>query len=545
MAYTVTARKWRPRKFEEVVAQEHITTTLKNAILSDRIAQCYLLCGPRGVGKTTTARIIAKALNCEQRDGADPCNSCSSCESISSGTSLNVLEIDGASNNGVDDIRELREVVRYAATQGTYKIYIIDEVHMLSKPAFNALLKTLEEPPAHVVFVFATTEVQEVPDTILSRCQRYNFRRVGEGRIAEHLSYIAGMEGIIVEMSALHLIANRADGSLRDAESLFDQVMAFSESEITMDSVKQVLGLVDRKIYFEILQSIHEANSPHVLKLLEVVFESGVEVEEFSFGLLEVIRKLLFSKIQGSAEGIDSTEEDKAKYDDLVTKFKSEDLLRILQMMMDTHSQLSKSIAPRFRLEIVLVRMAMMGRTVDIAQLLAKVDPAEVVPGSTPDSLNRSELFSDSAYPERSQDKITGSNESAEKNKNATQKDITNKLSSEIDENKLRKLWPELVEGVKAVKPTLFNFLKEARILGIDRRTINLALSKKDSFQFNQVNKNKEDIERLLSEKFGELLKINLTQEPVLSGSNVNKEENSAGDPRDQSVLDAFDGELL
>ncbi len=545
MAYTVTARKWRPRKLEEVVAQEHITTTLKNAILSDRIAQCYLLCGPRGVGKTTTARIIAKALNCEQRDGADPCNSCSSCESISSGTSLNVLEIDGASNNGVDDIRELREVVRYAATQGTYKVYIIDEVHMLSKPAFNALLKTLEEPPAHVVFVFATTEVQEVPDTILSRCQRYNFRRVGEGRIAEHLSYIAGMEGIIVEMSALHLIANRADGSLRDAESLFDQVIAFNESEITMDSVKQVLGLVDRKIYFEILQSIHEANSPHVLKLLEVVFESGVEVEEFSFGLLEVIRKLLFSKIQGSAEGIDSTEEDKAKYDDLVTKFKSEDLLRILQMMMDTHSQLSKSIAPRFRLEIVLVRMAMMGRTVDIAQLLAKVDPAEVVPGSTPDSLNRSELFSDSAYPERSQDKITGSNESAEKNKNATQKDITNKLSSEIDENKLRKLWPELVEGVKAVKPTLFNFLKEARILGIDRRTINLALSKKDSFQFNQVNKNKEDIERLLSEKFGELLKINLTQEPVLSGSNVNKEENSAGDPRDQSVLDALDGELL
>ena len=545
MAYTVTARKWRPRKFEEVVAQEHITTTLKNAILSDRIAQCYLLCGPRGVGKTTTARIIAKALNCEERDGADPCNSCSSCESIFSGTSLNVLEIDGASNNGVDDIRELREVVGYAATQGTYKIYIIDEVHMLSKPAFNALLKTLEEPPAHVVFVFATTEVQEVPDTILSRCQRYNFRRVGEGRIAEHLSYIAGMEGIIAEMSALHLIANRADGALRDAESLFDQVIAFNESEITMDSVEQVLGLVDRKIYFEILQSIHEENSPHVLKLIEFVFESGVEVEEFSFGLLEVIRRLLFSKIQGSAEGIDSSEVDKAKYNDLVTKFKSEDLLRMLQMMMDTHSQLSKSIAPRFRLEIVLVRMAMMGRTVDIAQLFAKVDSAEVVPGITPDSLNRPELFSGPSYPERSLDKITGSNESAEKDKNATQNDSANEPSSEIDEDKLRKLWPELVEGVKTVKPTLFNFLKEARILSIDRRTITLAFSKEDSFQFNQVNKNKEEIERLLSEKFGELLKINLTEEPVLSGSNINKEENAAGDPRDQSVLDALDGELL
>jgi len=235
MAYIVTARKWRPQKFDEVVAQEHITTTLKNAILSERIAQCYLLCGPRGVGKTTTARIIAKALNCETRDGADPCNSCSSCLSISTATSLNVLEIDGASNNGVDDIRELREVVRYAATHGKYKIYIIDEVHMLSKPAFNALLKTLEEPPPHVVFIFATTEVQEVPQTILSRCQRYNFRRVGETRIAEHLSYIAGMEGITADMPALHLIANRADGALRDAESLFDQVIAFNESEITMN----------------------------------------------------------------------------------------------------------------------------------------------------------------------------------------------------------------------------------------------------------------------------------------------------------------------
>ena len=245
MVYTVTARKWRPQKFGDVVAQEHITTTLENAILTNRIAQCYLLCGPRGVGKTTTARIIAKALNCEKKDGANPCNSCSSCESISLGTSLNVLEIDGASNNKVDDIRELREVIRYVATEGLYKVYIIDEVHMLSKSAFNALLKTLEEPPSHVIFIFATTEVHELPDTILSRCQRYNFRRVGE-----HLSYIAEQEGVAAEMSALYLIASRADGALRDAESLFDQVIAFDESKITIDSVEQVLGLVDQKNLF-------------------------------------------------------------------------------------------------------------------------------------------------------------------------------------------------------------------------------------------------------------------------------------------------------
>ncbi|MHC4816158.1 MAG: DNA polymerase III subunit gamma/tau, partial [Planctomycetota bacterium] len=214
MAYQVTARKWRPRRFEEVVGQEHITATLTNALRTGRLAQCYLFCGPRGVGKTTTARILAKALNCAAPDGANPCDECPSCSSIAAGTSMDVLEIDGASNNSVDDVRELREAVRYVPTQGSHKIYIIDEVHMLSTAAFNALLKTLEEPPERVVFVFATTEVQEVPETILSRCQRFNFRRIPTGEIAAHLSHIAQTEGIAADEEALYLLARRADGAL-------------------------------------------------------------------------------------------------------------------------------------------------------------------------------------------------------------------------------------------------------------------------------------------------------------------------------------------
>ena len=545
MAYIVTARKWRPQKFDEVVAQEHITTTLKNAILSERIAQCYLLCGPRGVGKTTTARIIAKALNCETRDGADPCNSCSSCLSISTATSLNVLEIDGASNNGVDDIRELREVVRYAATHGKYKIYIIDEVHMLSKPAFNALLKTLEEPPSHVVFIFATTEVQEVPQTILSRCQRYNFRRVGETRIAEHLSYIAGMEGITADMPALHLIANRADGALRDAESLFDQVIAFNESEITMNSVEQVLGLVDQKIYFDIIHSINRADPSSILTSIESVIESGVEVEELLFGLLGVIRKLLFAKIQGSTDEIDTTEADKEKYNDLITKFESEDLLRMLQMLMDTHVQLKKSIAPRFRLEVVLVRMAMMGRTVDIAQLLAKVDRLDSESGSFFAPKSKPNLNSAKPQAESPTNKIVDSTESVDKKDEPIITNDSKIPPAENDEDKLRVQWPELVETVKVVKPTLFNFLKEAQVLSIVDGTVTLAFSEEDNFQRNQISKNKLDIERLWSEKFGRSMKISLTEQHVSEARNKDKEKKIDENPAVRLVKDIIDGELL
>ena len=381
MSFQVTARKWRPQLFSEVVGQEHVTATLTNALASGRVAHCYLFCGPRGVGKTTTARILAKALNCAAPgDQRDPCGECPSCAAITGGTSMDVLEIDGASNNSVDDARELREVVRYIPTEGAHKIYIIDEVHMLSKAAFNALLKTLEEPPARVVFVFATTEVQQVPETILSRCQRFNFRRISTSVIAGHLERITAAEGIDADQEALYLLAHRADGALRDAESLLDQVVSFG-GRVTTASVREVLGLVDRGVFFEITSAIAAGDGGRLLDLVASVLDEGGDLEEFVRGLVEHASHLLFTKVQGAAARLEVSEDEARRFEEAAGPLAEEDLLRIVQTLMELETEVRRSLQPRFRTELALVRLAGMGRAVDVGRLLARLSALEAAVG--------------------------------------------------------------------------------------------------------------------------------------------------------------------
>ncbi|MCP4628832.1 MAG: DNA polymerase III subunit gamma/tau, partial [bacterium] len=280
MSYLVFARKWRPLTFDDVVGQQHITDTLKRAIEKNRVAHAYVFSGTRGVGKTTTARILARALNCDTGPTTEPCGSCESCKAIINGSSFDVLEIDGASNSGVDDIRELRENISYTSMGGKYRIFIIDEVHMLSKSAFNALLKTLEEPPKNVIFIFATTEPQKIPETIHSRCQRYDFRRIASEQIVGQIEKICTHENITFEKSGIELIARRADGSMRDALSLLDQVCSFCQENITEKEVRSVLGIVETELYNDVLEAIAEKSALPVLHAVEDILNRGFDLLE-------------------------------------------------------------------------------------------------------------------------------------------------------------------------------------------------------------------------------------------------------------------------
>ena len=305
MSYTALYRKFRPQEFEDVKGQEHIVTTLKNQIKADRIGHAYLFCGTRGTGKTTIAKIFAKAVNCEHPVDGSPCGECPSCKAIAEGTSMNVIEIDAASNNGVDNIREIREEVAYSPTEGKYKVYIIDEVHMLSIGAFNALLKTLEEPPSYVIFILATTEAHKIPITILSRCQRYDFKRITIDTIAARLTELMETEGVEVEEKAIRYIAKAGDGSMRDALSLLDQCIAFYLGQkLTYDNVLEVLGAVDTEVFSRMLRKIMEKDIPGVIALLEELIIQGREPGQFVVDFTWYLRNLLLVQSSDNMEDV-------------------------------------------------------------------------------------------------------------------------------------------------------------------------------------------------------------------------------------------------
>jgi DNA polymerase-3 subunit gamma/tau len=378
MSYLVLARKWRPRTFDEVVGQPTLTRTLRNALASGRVGHAFLLSGARGVGKTTTARILAKALNCAKGDGPtpDPCCECASCVEIAAGTSLDVQEIDGATNNGVEQVRELRESARYNPARDRFKIWIIDEVHMLSTGAFNALLKTLEEPPPRVKFIFATTEYHKLPDTILSRCQQYEFRMIPARDLVAHLRTVADGEKITVSDEALGRIARAAEGSVRDALSLFDQVLSFSGGEVRDEDIAALLGIIDRELLLAASRAVLDGDSRGALDLVERLAEYGADYRNFARELTLHFREILLVKVapEGSALLAPIVPEERERLLPLAAAFSEEDLLRTFEVLTKAETDLRLAQDPRVTLELALLKLVQMRRLIPFAELVERVE---------------------------------------------------------------------------------------------------------------------------------------------------------------------------
>jgi len=373
MSYLVLARKWRPQSFSEVVGQEHIKRSLQNAIRYNRLPHALLFSGPKGVGKTTMARILAKALNCERGPSIEPCNKCISCKEIDLGNSIDVQEIDGASNRRISEVREIRENVKYRPSRGRYKVYIIDEVHMLTEEAFNALLKTLEEPPPHVIFVFATTEPHKVPPTIVSRCQRFPFHRISSSIICHRISEIASAEKIDIEEDAIRLIAHSSEGSLRDALSLLDQLVSFSTPPINVKDVQEILGLFDTHLVLETIDAILNGDLKRILETIHKIYEEGSDLKQFYLNLITYFRHLLIAKLTEKASLVDLPDYEWEVLRNIAKNQSISHLEQLFDLLISEQGVIKTTTQPRFILEALLIKMAEFKKVVPIEVIIERL----------------------------------------------------------------------------------------------------------------------------------------------------------------------------
>jgi DNA polymerase-3 subunit gamma/tau len=377
MSYQVSARRWRPQTFEDLVGQEHVSRTLANAIRAGRVAHAFLFTGVRGVGKTTVARLLAKALNCERGPTPTPCNACTNCEEITAGRAVDVLEIDGASNTGVDDVREIIENVRYQAAKSRFKVYIVDEVHMLSNSAFNALLKTLEEPPAHVKFIFATTDPHKLPATVQSRCQRYDFRRISLRLVTERLRRIVAEDGVRISDRALFMIAREGEGSMRDAQSLLDQVLAGAAGEVRDEEVAALLGIADRALIYDLCEALIGRDAQRALELLATFHQQGFDMRRLSRDLVEHFRNLAVAKVSGGRLLPEVPEEEAESLLEQAKRVGTEDCDRAFRLLLDTDEEVGRSPYPKLLLEMALIKLAALAPLLPIDDLLARFEELE------------------------------------------------------------------------------------------------------------------------------------------------------------------------
>lgn len=477
MSYQALYRKWRPDNFEDVKGQDHIVTTLKNQINADRIGHAYLFCGTRGTGKTSVAKIFAKAVNCEHPVNGSPCGECPTCKAIAAGTSMNVIEIDAASNNGVDNIREIRDEVQYSPTEGKYKVYIIDEVHMLSTGAFNALLKTLEEPPSYVIFILATTEVAKIPVTIMSRCQRYDFHRISIETIADRLSELMKAENIVVEDKAIRYVAKAADGSMRDALSLLDQCIAFHlGEELKYDDVLDVLGAVDIAIFSNMYKTIRENDVARCMNLMEDIIMQGRDLSQFVTDFIWYLRNLLLIKTTRDTDKIeDVIEVSKDNIADMMEDAKEADvdtLMRHIRVLSELSNDMKTSTQKRVKAEVTFIKLMRpsMEKPADMTELTGRINTLETQLGDAMqviEKLKSGELIPAGMLNAMGQETFAGANGAGVSGSEAETSDTKPVIKRNYDAvtddiRQIASQWNNIISSIDDA--LLMNFLKQAYV---------------------------------------------------------------------------------
>ncbi len=538
MVYEVLARKWRPQIFEDVVGQEHITQTLQNAIKGDRLAHAYLFSGARGVGKTSVARILAKAINCEEGEPGLPCNKCHSCTEITTGASVDVQEIDGASNRGIDEIRDLRENIKYMPSSSRFRVYIIDEVHMLTLPAFNALLKTLEEPPPHVKFIFATTDPHKVPVTILSRCQKFDFKRIPLGLLVKQLEKITGEEGIEMSQSGMALIAREAEGSMRDAESLLDQVVSFAGPKIEDGNITDILGIIDRTLLFETSLAILEDSPGKCLQIVDRIYNYGYDIKEFYKALMDQFRNLMVSLVTSKDDLLDMSDKDREEISRQAHMAGLERIQQSLNLLIMREEDLRFTFHPRLVLETIMIKLCRLGDDLSFDQLIKKIEALEKRLSSTASSPDRATLGNLS---EPSVNWGTDHLESEE-------------AESLLDE-KISGDWENLLDYLSSKNRAMANVLKEWHFLNLTNETLEMACGGNPfSTGFFDESDRMEKLAGYCGDFFKRDIKIKIVKQDknkIEKTSLPKKEETSPGVIKDshlpshvQEVLEIFQGEV-
>lgn len=543
--YQVLARKWRPQRFADIVGQDPTTITLRNAIEQGLIHHAYLFSGPRGIGKTSIARIFAKALNCAKGPAKEPCNECPSCREITQGSSVDVIEIDGASNNSVEDVRKLREYVLVSPMNSRFKIYIIDEVHMLSVAAFNALLKTLEEPPPHIKFMFATTEPHKIPATIISRCQRFDLRRISHNDIVKRLEEIAKSEGVEVNGDALHVIARNSEGAMRDAESIFDQIMAFCGKSVNEDDVVSILGLVSEDLFWKLNDAIEKEDVESGFEISRAIVEGGKHITRFIEELVTHFRNLLIARSsENPAELIELSAKSIERYIKSAVKFKREQLIYIMDLLAEALDKIRFAISPRVTLELVLVKIIRSGNRVYIDDIIEKIRQQGTLAPMSGGGNKQGQLFV--------KEKTPGKTETAKSyDSGGTKTENTSPLQqlNSKDEQDLAEFWQNILNGLGKTSKRLKEQLGAGKLLEVDKNNnvVKIGFMADDIFHLETVNaeKNLNLIKEVIETNIGKKMDVQV-QKLVNNNNKVNdRKDDTAENDILMKAKELFGGKFL